>query len=51
MTPVSWAPERSENNRIKTVPGKGRFPYLRFYGPTQAFFEKTWKPDDIVAMK
>jgi hypothetical protein len=21
------------------------------YGPTQAFFDKTWKPDDIVKVK
>ncbi len=34
-----------------TVPGTGWFPYLRFYSPTDAFFDKTWKPDDIVEMK
>jgi hypothetical protein len=37
-----------EKNWIKTVPGKGWFPYLRFYSPTEAFFNQTWKPDDIV---
>jgi hypothetical protein len=42
------APEGKEKNWIKTVPGKGWFPYLRFYSPTEAFFEQTWKPDDIV---
>ena len=26
------------------------FPYLRFYSPTDAFFNQTWKPDDIVEM-
>jgi hypothetical protein len=45
------APKGKEKNWIKTVPGKGWFPYLRFYSPTEAFFEKTWKPDDIVEMK
>ena len=24
---------------------------LRLYGPTQAFFDKQWKPDDIVKVK
>jgi hypothetical protein len=45
------APTGKEKNWIKTVPGKGWFPYLRFYSPTEAFFDKTWKPDDIVEMK
>jgi len=29
-----------EKNEIKTVAGKGWFPYLRFYSPTEAFFDK-----------
>ena len=37
-------------NWIKTVPGKGWFPYVRFYSPTEAFLDQTWKPDDIVEM-
>jgi hypothetical protein len=41
-------PTGRERNWIRTMPGKGWFPYLRFYGPTQAFFDRTWKPDDIV---
>jgi hypothetical protein len=45
------APKGKENNWIKTVPGKGWFPYLRFYSPTEAFFDKTWRPDDIIEMK
>jgi hypothetical protein len=44
------APIGKEKNWIKTVPGKGWFPYLRFYSPTEAFFDKTWKPEDIVEM-
>jgi hypothetical protein len=44
------APQGKEKNWIKTVPGKGWFTYLRFYSPTEAFFDKTWKPDDIVEM-
>jgi len=42
------APQGKEKNWIATVPGKGWFTYLRFYSPTEAFFDKTWKPDDIV---
>jgi len=42
------APTGKEKNWIKTAPGKGWFPYLRFYSPTEAFFDKTWRPDDIV---
>jgi hypothetical protein len=42
------APAGREKNWIKTVPGKGWFTLLRFYGPKQAFFDQTWRPDDIV---
>ena len=34
-------------NWIATVPGRGWFTLLRLYGPTKAFFDQTWKPDDI----
>jgi hypothetical protein len=44
------APSEKEKNWIKTVPGKGWFTYLRFYGPTEAFFNRTWRPDDIVEL-
>lgn len=42
------APAGKEKNWVKTVPGKGWFTYIRLYGPLEAFFEQTWKPDDIV---
>ncbi|CAG4903893.1 hypothetical protein R54767_03021 [Paraburkholderia gardini] len=42
------APKEQHVNWIRTVPGKGWFPIIRFYGPSQAFFDKTWQPDDIV---
>ena len=38
-------------NWIQTTPGKGWFMLFRFYGPLEPFFDKTWKPDDIVEMK
>jgi hypothetical protein len=34
-------------NWIQTMPGKGWFTYLRFYGPLQPFFDKTWRPSEI----
>jgi hypothetical protein len=34
-------------NRVATVPGKGLFVILRLYGPTQPFFDRTWKPGDV----
>lgn len=38
-------------NWIKTVPGRGWFAALRFYGPTQAFFDRRWTPGDITKAK
>jgi hypothetical protein len=45
------APQDAKFNWIKTVPGKDFFPGMRFYAPTEAFFDKTWKPGDIVKVK
>jgi hypothetical protein len=42
------APAGKEKNWVKTVPGKGWFTYIRLYGPLEAFFEQSWKPDDFV---
>ncbi len=41
------APGR-EANWIETVPGKGWFIALRLYGPTEAWFDGTWRPGEIV---
>jgi hypothetical protein len=38
-------------NWLATVGGKGFFVILRLYGPTKAFFDQTWKPDDVVKVK
>jgi hypothetical protein len=38
---------REKGNWIRTVAGKGWFPIFRFYSPTQAYFDKTWKLNDI----
>ena len=40
----------SKSNWIGTIEGQGFFMVLRLYSPTAAYFYKTWKPDDIVAM-
>ena len=45
------APKDANANWIKTVPGRGYFVAIRLYAPTRAFFDKTWKPDDIAKVK
>jgi hypothetical protein len=45
------APAGKEKNWLRTVPGKGYFVILRLYSPQQAFFDQTWKPDDIEKAK
>lgn len=45
------APQGKESNWIKTVPGKGWFAYFRWYGPTEAFFNQSWKLGDITKTK
>jgi hypothetical protein len=42
---------KEKGNWIKTVPGRGFFPMFRFYGPAEAFFDKTWQLEDVVAVK
>ena len=41
------APEGMEANWTQTVPGKGWFCLLRLYSPTEAWFDKTWRPGEI----
>jgi hypothetical protein len=41
------APEGKEANWVQTNPDKGWFAYFRFYGPTEAFFDKSWALPDI----
>jgi hypothetical protein len=45
------APEGKTGNWLATVPGKSYFAILRLYGPTEAAFDKSWKPGDIEAVK
>ena len=44
------APAGSESNWIQTVPGKGFYPMLRFYGPKEGVFDGTWKLSDLELM-
>jgi hypothetical protein len=50
---ITFGPEKPEGkgNWIRTVPGRGWFPIFRFYSPTEPYFDKTWKLEDIVAVK
>lgn len=45
------APEGKEANWIQTVPKKGWFCLLRLYSPTEAWFDKTWRPGEIELVK
>jgi hypothetical protein len=38
-------------NWLRTVPGQGFFMILRLYGPTEAYFDKSWKPSDVELVK
>ena len=38
-------------NWIATLPGRGFFVILRLYGPTKAFYDKTWKPGDVERLR
>ena len=40
-----------ETNYIGTNKGEGFFVVIRLYSPGQAYFDKTWKPDDVVKLK
>ncbi|NCD68848.1 DUF1254 domain-containing protein [Mucilaginibacter agri] len=41
------APAGKEKNWVQTIPGKHWFTYMRFYGPTTAYFDKSWKMGNI----
>jgi hypothetical protein len=44
------APKGKEKNWVQTIPGQGWWVYLRFYTPTKAFFDKSWKMGDFEKM-
>jgi hypothetical protein len=44
------APMGKEANWVQTIPGKGWSILLRLYGPLEPWFNKTWRPGEIVPM-
>lgn len=40
-------PPQGEKSWVKTKEGEGFFMYLRFYGPLEPFYDKSWRPDDV----
>ena len=50
-----FGPERpegvAEKNWIQTVKGRDFMAAIRLYGADLAFFDQTWKPDDVVKIK
>jgi len=44
-------PDIDEKNWIQTLSGKAFMVALRLYGSGTAFFDQTWKPDDLVKVK
>ncbi len=36
---------------VEAPPNMLGFPFFRFYGPTEAFYDQTWTLDDVVAMR
>ncbi|MBX9922438.1 MAG: DUF1254 domain-containing protein [Mycolicibacterium frederiksbergense] len=41
-------PPEDAQNWLRTVPGRGWFSLIRWYGPTQEFFDRKYKPGDFV---
>ena len=36
---------------FQTVPGRNFLATVRLYGTEDAFYDQTWKPDDLVKVK
>jgi hypothetical protein len=45
------APSGEESNWIASVPGRGFFAIMRFYGPTEKAFDGSWKLTDFEEVK
>lgn len=44
-------PASGEANWVQTIPGRPWYGYMRFYGPTEGYFDKSWKLPDIEKVK
>jgi hypothetical protein len=49
--PPGSAPPGKEKNWLETIPGKNWFGTLRLYGPTEPWFNQTWRPGEIEEVK
>lgn len=47
---AATAPGGRERNWIQTIPGKGFMAILRIFGPSEAWFEQTWRPGEITEL-
>jgi hypothetical protein len=45
------SPPGDGRNWLRSVPEKGFFVILRLYGPTEPFFNQTWRPGDLEEIK
>ncbi len=45
------APVGKESNWLPTLPGRGWFALLRFYAPTEPYFDRSWSLPDIERVK
>lgn len=47
---IHFGPEKPEGaeNWMATVPGRGYFVINRLYGPDQPYFDRSWRPGDLV---
>lgn len=45
------APKGWEDNWVQTMPGKGYNVIFRAYGPTEAWFDQSWRPSDLQHQK
>ncbi|MEN5033629.1 DUF1254 domain-containing protein [Pseudomonas sp. TWI929] len=52
---IWFGPEKpkdvADNAFIQTIPGRNFLATVRLYGTGDAFYDQTWKPDDLVKMK
>ena len=48
---IQFGPQapKDDGNWVKTIPGRRWFAYFRWYGPTEAFFDKSWTLPDIAS--
>jgi hypothetical protein len=40
-----------KNDWIQSIPGRAQMIAVRLYGTGPEFYDKTWKPDDVVKVE